>query len=53
MAIIRDLYKNYMVIEPWNIREWSKMYLHYARNVEWGDDSINHRLLDLGVFQIY
>lgn len=41
------------MIESSNIKEWSKIYLHCMRNVEWEDGLTNYRLLEIGVFGIY
>lgn len=53
MEFIRDLDENGKVIEPPNIRECSKMYLHCMRNVKRVDGSIEFILLEKGAFGSY
>lgn len=53
MVIIRGLDENGRMIEPLNIKNRSEMYLRCMRNNERINDSIDYRLLEIGVFGSY
>lgn len=52
MVINWDLDESDMVIEPLNSREWEKVYMHFMKNAQRVNGSIDYRILEIGVFGV-
>lgn len=48
-----DLGKSGKDIKPYNDREWTHLYLHCMKNIEWADGAVKYRILEIGMFSSY
>lgn len=53
MPIIMDLGESEKVVESFNGSDWTNLYLYCMKNVERVDETVNYKLLEIGMFGSY